>query len=264
MVAGVLRLLVPTTRSALDDCRNCAARCHSLCGSVPEEHLGEFADIVQTIQLRPHQRVVMEGDPADHSFNIVSGSAKLVKALPDGRQQIVGFLLTGDFFGFPVDGVYPYSVEAIGEVQLCRFERVRFEALLGRLPAAGSALRERLVGDLAAAQEHLLSLGQKSALERLAGFLLQLSDRAHRLGRAGNPVALPMTRAEIADYLGLTLETVSRTFGRLKDQGLIAVGGRHDVTLEAMDRLETLAQGNDGGSKVHLTGGDLRCRSVGS
>lgn len=264
MVAGVLRLLVPATRSALADCRSCEARCRSLCGSVSDEQLAGFADIAQMIRLRPHQRVVTEGDPADYAFNIVSGAAKLVKALPDGRQQIVGFLLSGDFFGLPVQGAYLYSVDAIGEARLCRFERARFEALLGRLPAVETALRERLIGDLAAAQEHMLSLGQKSALERLAGFLLQLSDRACRLSLPGNPVQLPMTRAEIADYLGLTLETVSRTFGRLKDQGLIAVRGRHEITLEAMDRLEELAQGDDGVSTVRPKEGDLRCRSVGS
>ena len=264
MVAGVLRLLVPTARSALDDCRNCEARCRSLCGSVSDGGLAEFADIAETVRLRPNQRVVTEGDPADHTFNIVSGAAKLVKALPDGRQQIVGFLLTGDLFGLPAEGAYPYSVEAIGEARLCRFERARFEALLRRLPAVGTALRERLIGDLAAAQEHMLSLGQKSALERLAGFLLQLSGRACRLGLTGNPVQLPMTRADIADYLGLTLETVSRTFGRLKDQGLIAVGGRHEITLEATDRLEDLAQGTGGASNTRPAEGDLRCRSVGS
>jgi len=264
MVAGVLRLLVPATRSALADCRSCEARCRSLCGSVSDEQLAGFADIAQMIRLRPHQRVVTEGDPADYAFNIVSGAAKLVKALPDGRQQIVGFLLSGDFFGLPVQGAYPYSVDAIGEVRLCRFECARFEALLARLPAAETALRERLIGDLAAAQEHMLSLGQKSALERLAGCLLQVSGRAGRLGLSTNPLQLPMTRADIADYLGLTLETVSRTFGRLKDQGLITVRGRHEVALDAMEGLEKLARGGDEASTLRPTEGDLRCRSVGS
>jgi len=263
MIAGGLRLLVPAMRSALDDCRSCEARCRSLCGSVSGAGLAEFADIAETIRLRPHQRVVTEGDPAAHVFNIVSGAAKLVKAMPDGRQQIVGFLLSGDFFGLPVGGAYPYSVEAIGEARLCRFERARFEALLGRLPAVETALRERLIADLGAAQEHMLSLGQKSALERLAGFLMQLSLRAGRLGLPSNPVQLPMTRAEIADYLGLTLETVSRTFGRLKDRGLIAVRGRHEITLKAMAHLDELAQGDEA-PMVRRAEGDLRCRSVGS
>ncbi|TSD85502.1 Crp/Fnr family transcriptional regulator [Mycobacterium sp. KBS0706] len=263
MVAGVLRLLVPATRSALEDCHTCEARCRSLCGSVSDEHLTEFADIAETVRLRPHQRIVTEGDPADHTFNIVSGAAKLVKALPDGRQQIVGFLLCGDFFGLPVQGAYPYGVEAIGEARLCRFERTRFEALLRRLPAVETALRERLIGDLASAQEHMLSLGQKSALERLTGFLLQLSGRAGGLGLSSNPVQLPMTRADIADYLGLTLETVSRSFGRLRDQGLIAVRGRHEIALEAIDRLKELAQGDDETVRVRPTEGEPRCRSAG-
>jgi CRP/FNR family transcriptional regulator len=263
MVAGVFRLVVPATRSAIDGCRRCEARCQSLCGSVSDGQLALFAGIVESVHARAHQRVISEGDPAQHTYNIVSGTAKLLKELPDGRQQIVGFLLTGDFFGLPADDAYPYSVEAIAETQLCRFRLDRFKAVLSRIPALESALRGRLVGDLAAAQEQMLALGQKSALERVAGFLLQLSARAGWLGLPRDPMHLPMTRSDIADYLGLTLETVSRCIGRLKERGLIAVHGRQGITVESIDSLAELAEG-DAASPYHATEGDLRCRSVGS
>jgi CRP/FNR family transcriptional regulator len=245
MVAGVLRLVVPATRTAIDDCRRCEARRRSLCGSVPDGRLGEIADIVEAMQARPHQRIIVAGDQARYAYNIVSGSAKLLKELPDGRQQIVGFLLTGDFFGLPVDGVHPCSVEAIAETRLCRFRLDQLDVALGRIPALAAALRGRLAGDLAAAQEQMLSLGQKSALERLAGFLLQISAQADQLGLSTDPMRLPMTRADIADYLGLTLETVSRSLGRLKERGLIAVLGRHDIAFKSVAGLTDLAQGDE-------------------
>ena len=245
MVAGVFRLVVPATRSAIDDCRSCQARTRSLCGGVPDDWLGEIADIAETIQVRPHQRIIVEGDEARYAYNIVSGAAKLVKELPDGRQQIVGFLLTGDFFGLPVGGAYPCSVEATAETRLCRFRLDQFEVILGRIPALASALRGRLAGDLAAAQEQMLSLGQKSALERLAGFLLQISAQADQFGLPTDPMRLPMTRADIADYLGLTLETVSRSLGKLKERELIAVLGRHDIAVKSVEGLTELAQGDE-------------------
>ena len=263
MVAGVFRLVVPATRSAIDDCRRCEARCRSLCSSVPDGQLAAIADIVEAMHARPRQRIIVEGDPACHTYNIVSGAAKLLKELPDGRQQVVGFLLTGDFFGLPVGGTYPYSVEAIAETHLCRFRVDRFEAVLSRIPDLEVALRDRLVGDLAAAQEQMLTLGQKSALERVADFLLQISARAGRLGLPHNPMHLPMTRSDIADYLGLTLETVSRCFGRLKERGLITVRGRHEINFESVAGLGDLAEGGDP-SPVHTIEGDLKCRSAGS
>lgn len=263
MVAGVSRLVVPATRSAIDGCRRCEARRQSLCGSVSDGQLAEMAGIVETAHARPHQRIITEGDPARHTYNIVSGAAKLLKELPDGRQQIVGFLLTGDFFGLPANDTYLYSVEAIAETRLCRFRLDRFEGVLSCIPALESALRDRLVGDLAAAQEQMLTLGQKSALERVAGFLLQISARAERLGLSRDPMHLPMTRSDIADYLGLTLETVSRCFGRLKERGLIAVRGRHEIAIVSVSGLRDLADGGHT-SPVRALEGDLKCRFVGS
>ena len=226
----------------VNPCSQCKARPLSICMGVDEGCLDQLAAAITTLRLPAHGMLAAEGEDADHFFNITSGAVKLYKLLPDGRQQIVGFLFPGDFVGLAVRDSYAYTVETILPTTACRFERRRFESLLERFPDMGVCLRERASDELAIAQEQMLSLGRKSARERVASFLLQLSRRAVRLGLPSNPVILPMTRADIADYLGLTIETVSRTITRLKTARIITLGPDHSVTLHR-ERLEEIGEG---------------------
>ncbi|GGF43662.1 Crp/Fnr family transcriptional regulator [Aliidongia dinghuensis] len=223
-------------------CGRCDARRLSVCQGVDDRCLDQLAAAITTIRLQAHATLASEGDEASHFFNITSGAVKLFKLLPDGRQQIVGFLFPGDFVGLAVRDTYAYTVETIAPATACRFDRRQFERLLERFPNMAFRLRERASDELAIAQEQMLSLGRKSAKERVASFLLQLSRRAVRLGLPGNPVTLPMTRADIADYLGLTIETVSRTITRLKTSRIITLGPDHTVTLHR-ERLEEIGEG---------------------
>lgn len=225
-------------------CRDCAARLLSICDGQPEAQLDRLAAITTTLSLSPHATFLNEGDPAAHMFNVTSGTVKTYKLMPDGRRQIVGFLMAGDFLGLALNGAYAYSAETVTPVSLCRFPRKQLELLFDEFPTLERKLRERASNELAAAQDLMLLLGRKTARERLATFLLLLSRRLARIGLPANPITLPMSRAEIADYLGLTTETVSRALTQLKQDGIVSLHGNTAVQIEHPDQLLHLAEGD--------------------
>ncbi|MGE0254876.1 MAG: cyclic nucleotide-binding domain-containing protein [Alphaproteobacteria bacterium] len=184
-----------------------------------------------------------EGEPAGALYNLTGGTVKLYKLLPDGRRQITGFLFPGDFLGLAMNEAYAHTAEAVGDVTLCRFPRGRFEGLLERLPRLEHRLLEMASNELAQAQDQMLLLGRKTATEKIASFLLLLSRRQAARGEPASPVRLPMGRADIADYLGLTVETVSRCFTALKTGGPIRLLTSSAVELRDRAALEALAEG---------------------
>lgn len=216
----------------LDPCGHCGARRLSVCGSLAEEGLRRLAALAEPITAEPGQVLVREGDPATYLINVTSGVVRLSKLLPDGRRQIVGFLFAGDFLGLGAGERYPFSAEAVDAVGVCRFRRGAYGDLLKELPELEGALLERASDDLRAAREHMLLLGRKTALERLSSFLLDVSARASRAGGDEGLIPLPMTRGEIADYLGLTIETVSRMMSRLKARGVISLPSTRSARVE--------------------------------
>ncbi len=224
-------------------CAACEVRELTFCSALDEEELASIQSIVRQLRLAPGQTLFQEGDEADNVFNVVAGIIKLYKLLPDGRRQITGFLSSGDFLGIAVGGCYSYNAEAVNAVTLCRFPRRQLHLLFDRFPK----LEHRLLGiatdELTAAQDQMLLLGRKTAAEKLASFLLAMADRAGVNGGASDPVPVPMTRSDVADYLGLTVETASRTLGRLKKAGLIRIPEAHEVVLVGRDALEEMAEG---------------------
>jgi CRP/FNR family transcriptional regulator len=219
--------VVPPRGQAVAKCDDCGARHFGICDAMPELHLDLLAAAAVIATRQPGQRFIEEGAAADHFFTISEGTARVFKALPDGRQQIVSFAGRGDFLGLAVSSAYAYSVEAIDAVAYCRFSRPVLRSLLTDFPAMEKRLMDVTCHELTLAQEQMLLLGRKSARERLASFLIL------RLGkvtpgavcrRHGIDVSLPMTRSDIADYLGMRIETVSRTLTRMKADGLIRPG----------------------------------------
>ncbi len=168
---------------------------------------------------------------------------KLFKLLGDGRRQILGFRFAGDFLGLSAGTDYSYSAEALTDSKLCRFPRKKLDGLRERFPRLDRRLLSLSIDELTAAQEQLLLLGRKTAEERLVSFLILLSQGQVRRGLTPDPIILPMTRSDIADYLGLTIETVSRTFSGLKKKGLIELQDTTHVHLVDRDRLEEMAAG---------------------
>ncbi len=229
---------------SVSPCAACAVREMAFCGVLSDEELPRLLSIFTTVGIDPHRPIIDEGEPADYLFNVTDGAVKLYKLLPDGRRQITGFLFAGDFLGIAMNEKYAYSAEAVGKVSLCRFPRRKLEALLDEFPKLEKRLLGMASNELVQAQDQILLLGRKTAQEKIVSFLLSLSDRTVKRGAEPSPIALPMGRADIADYLGLTTETVSRTITNLKRDGLIRLlqGGR--VDLPDPDALRALADGS--------------------
>ncbi len=183
------------------------------------------------LKLGAGQMLFHEGDPAARVFTLTQGSLKLYKLLTDGRRQIAGFMSAGDFLGISVEQKHAFSTEAIEDSELCCFPRGRFDEFIEKHPEMEHELYRVAAHELAAAQLQLVVLGRKTAIERLASFLLAQGNE--RLpGVKTSIVDLAMKRSDIADYLGLTKETVSRMFSELRARRLIR--------LQKLDRVEIL------------------------
>ena len=180
--------------------------------------------------------VYAEDEPSGYVYKLISGVVRVSKLLPDGRRQINAFHLPGEMFGFEADEVHHASAEAVTPIRVIAY---RWEDMLGIEKESANFVRELLnltVLGLRHSQNHLLLLGRKNALERLATFLLEMSAR---MG-GGMTLDLAMPRHDIADYLGLTLETVSRMFATLKDMGLIELESARRVHLLNKGALEVV------------------------
>jgi len=184
-----------------------------------------------------------DGDDAMHVMNIRTGSVKIYKQMADGRRSIVGFLSAGDFFGLAALEVYSSGVEALEPVQAWRFPRAAFRQLVADRPQLEAALLRRVTRDLEAAQEQMLLLSRKTAMERLTSFLLQMVLKEPEDAAGHAQAHFSMTRADIADYLGLTTETVSRCFTRLRGSGLIRLEHPTSVVVLHLRKLQAVAAG---------------------
>jgi CRP/FNR family transcriptional regulator len=198
---------------------------------------------MRTVDVEPHYAIFNETDPAEYVYNVTAGTVKVYKLLGDGRRQITGFLFAGDFLGLIHNESYAYSAEALMPTTLCRFPRRKLETLLDEMPNLEQRLLAMASHELAAAQDQMVLLGRKSARERVVSFMLMLSNSAARHGRPDGPVSLPMSRSDIADYLGLTIETVSRTLTGLRKQGLIELLDEKHVRLSRRSELREIAEG---------------------
>lgn len=183
----------------------------------------------------------IEGDPATHVYQVVSGVISLYKFLVDGRRQIIGFPSRGRFLGYIAGDKYSYSAEAITPVKINCIGRNKFEQMVGQQPEMTQMILAAKLEEIQTAHDQMLLLGRKNAMEKVASFLINQADRQHR---SRGPVELPMARSDIADYLGLTLETVSRSLSRLRHDGVIAFPNSAAVQIVGRDHLEELASGD--------------------
>jgi CRP/FNR family transcriptional regulator len=224
-------------------CGACPVRGLTVCAALEEDELARLADITHTHRVDAAQTIFSEGDPASNLFNVTAGTVKLYKLLPDGRRQITGFLFSGDFMGLSINERYAYSAETVTATSLCRFPRRKMDQLMDEFPKLQRRLFSLASNELASAQDQMLLLGRKTAKEKIASFLVSVAQRAVRRGQKDNPVHLPMSRADIADYLGLTTETVSRTFTQLKAGGVIRLLEGGKVQLSNKEALYEMAEG---------------------
>lgn len=192
-------------------------------------------------RFRKGQTILCEGEAAERCFEIVEGVVRAYKLLPDGRRQIVDFLFPGEIFGLAPDGEYGYSADAVTDMTLRSFATAALERVARERPALAQTLRDAAYRELRAARTHLVLLGRKTAFERVASFLVTLSQRASKLTQSGNVVWVPMSQSDIADYLGLTTETVNRVVSQFRDTGMIVTPARGMIRLEQAEELEQIA-----------------------
>ena len=241
------QLVQPLQRGVVAEnnpCAACQVRDLSICGAIEPEHLGKLDAIVVHKKLAPGEILFFEGDRSDSLYIITEGCVRLSKMLADGRRQITGFLFPSDFLGLALRERYAYSAEAVDPVLLCRYPKNRLEALLDQFPAMERRLLAVASNELAAAQDQMLLLGRKTALERVASFLMILMRRMQLKGRQ-DTVSLPMTRTDIGDYLGLTIETVSRSLSKLKRDRIVRFLTAQDMQIVDPKRLAQLAGADD-------------------
>ncbi|HJQ58061.1 MAG TPA: helix-turn-helix domain-containing protein [Vineibacter sp.] len=182
-----------------------------------------------------------EGDEARSFYKIVTGAVRVVKVLADGRRYVVDFFLPGDVVGLDGGGAYEFTAEAIVESVLMRYQRPRIDTQFENDPRAGKRLLDVTLQRLAAAQSQMLLLGRMNAMERVATFLVNLERRLGAAMGTERTIPLAMTRADIADHLGLTLETVSRMLNQLKREGVIGLPDPHRICVLKPVALERLA-----------------------
>jgi CRP/FNR family transcriptional regulator len=221
-------------------CHECGVRRTAICGVLDDEQIVDLGRMMTQKWVEPGQFVVLEGDPGDYAYTVTEGIIKVFKSLADGRVQITGFLLPGDFLGMPSRGRFVYSAEAIGRARLCVFPHRPLRALFDRSPGLKKRLFEIVNDELTLAQDHMLLLGRRRADERVACFVLEFAARFARAGWPVDPMTLPVGRGDIADYLGLSLETVSRSFSRLKKAGVLSLPTKSQVMILDAERLERL------------------------
>jgi CRP/FNR family transcriptional regulator, anaerobic regulatory protein len=225
-------------------CDTCLAKREGICVSLDDEARGQLQQISRRKVFPPHNVIFRDGDEADHYFSITAGIVKLVKTLADGHQHIIGLIHQPDFMGQTLNRRHSYAAESATEVELCAYPRPAFDAFMKAHPELEHRIFEMTIRELDVCRDWTLLLGRKCSFERVAGFLLMMARRTPKLPSNGNGPArleLPFTRAEMADYLGLTLETVSRQFSRLKAEGIITLPSSRDITIPDIEALAAAA-----------------------
>ena len=226
-------------------CASCEARHRGICGALSSEQLVTLARTSWKHKAEAGEELAGEAESIDHYSNVLSGVVKLSKMLPDGRQQIVGLQFAPDFLGRPFKEESVVAAQAATDVALCSFPRRSLERMIADQPELKHRLLEQTLEELDQAREWMVMLGRKTAVEKVASFLLMI---AHNIDpeaddKSSATFDLPLSRAEIADFLGLTIETVSRQLTRLRADGVIRIELSRHITIDSLARLAARAGG---------------------
>ncbi len=237
------------------NCADCPIRHRAVCAHCEPDELVELEEIKFYRSFEAGQTIIWSGDQMNFVGSVVSGIASLTQTMEDGRTQMVGLLLPSDFVGRPGRETAPYDVQATTDLVMCCFRKKPFEELMSTTPHIAHRLLQMTLDELDAAREWMLVLGRKTAREKIASLLSIIARRDASVAQKSNsgPMVfdLPLTREAMADYLGLTLETVSRQMSALKKDGVITLDGKRHVTIPDMARLmDEAGDDADGGFLV--------------
>jgi len=230
---------VSTTEKAPSNGR-CPVRNLAFCSCFTEDELSQLEQISRHVRIGKNELLFYEGEPAEYAYLLYQGCIKLSKDLPDGRCEIVDFKLPTGFLGLINSGQYAYTAEAVKESVVCRILRSDLQKLYRKNPEIEDKILNLVSEELNAAMSQMLLLGRMTAVEKLVTFLLTFAERCKRLGLSNSHINLPMGRHDIADYLGLTTESVSRIFSRLKEDGFVNLPTRHEIIIHDKEKLQNL------------------------
>ena len=223
-------------------CADCNIRYRAVCSTCDSDELSKLEDIKYYRTYDPGQPIMFEGDEMHFVASVVTGAATLSRTLPDGRVQMVGLMLPSDFIGRPGRNTVGFDVTAIQKVTLCCFRRKPFEALVAVTPHIGQRLLEMTLDELDVAREWMMLLGRKTAREKITFLLALIARRTADLHMKevsdGLEFEMPMSREAMSNYLGLTIETVSRQMTALRKDGLITLTGTRSIKIPDMARLK--------------------------
>lgn len=221
-------------------CKDCAARTGGICGHLSAKQLALLERYSIRTNKTTHEFIIPQGSEIKNHSNILEGVVKLTKTLPDGRQQIVGLQFPTDFLGSPFAGEHTYNAEAAGDVKLCTFPTALLVEMLKETPEIEHKLHKQALAQLEEARDMMLTLGRKTAMEKVASFIYMLA--VHLVPNFNDKAIsiqfeIPLSRNDIADYLGLTTETVSRNMTKLRKGRIIDVDQHRYFTIPDLRRL---------------------------
>lgn len=227
------------------DCTYCPVRHRAVCARCVGDEIDRLNEIKYYKSFEAGQSVAFQGEKNDFVASVVSGVATLTSALEDGRTQVVGLLLPSDFMGRPGRETIAHDIVATTDLTLCCFQKHPFETLLEELPHLNQRLLEMSLDELDAAREWMVLLGRKTAREKVASFVLMVLRRsenpeAKSLG-GDNRIELPLSREVVANFLGLTIETVSRQMTALRKDGVIDLEGARTILINDSAKLADAA-----------------------
>lgn len=225
-------------------CAECSVRELAICRTLDDQEIDEFSSIARRQHLQPGQVLQWEGDESHLVGNVIEGVVKLTATTRQGKDQTLGLAYAGDFIGRPFGSRSVQTVTALSEVRVCTFRREGFDAFARGHPDLEHDLLKRTLAELDQARSWMVRLGQRDALQRVAGFLLEMAGRlAPAAGPGGVRFKLPFGRQDIGDLLGLTIETVSRQITALKQDGIIALPSQREIAVLDKEGLEYAAEG---------------------
>lgn len=231
----------------MSDCSQCVVRNRAICSGLLPDELQALSKLGRKQSVGRGQTLLWEGDESLVVANVINGVLKLAVSTADGREQIVGVAFASDFIGRPFGKESPYSVTALTDAEVCVFTRSAFDGFAKEHPDLQHKLLQRTLDELDRARQWMMLLGKKTASERIATLLLEISARTSDNGCAIMPAnldsfELPMDRQQMGDLLGLTIETVSRQLTKLKASGMIDLPDRRTVIIRDRNRLSNLAE----------------------
>ena len=229
----------------MSDCASCIVRNRAICASLNPEELLLLGKMGRRQRVRAGHTLLWEGDEVPVVANVLDGVLKLVVATADGREQIVGVVFPSDFIGRPFGKESPYSATAMTDAEVCVFNRKLFDDFASDHPDLQQKLLRRTLDELDRARHWMMLLGRKSASEKVASFLLEMSERLSGQGCDGSSAQsafeLPFGRQQIADILGLTIETTSRQLTRMRADGVLDLPSRREIVINDRAAMEAMA-----------------------